>query len=139
VEYLGDFIEHHWQLCVAFVVIFVIIFIYEYITSQKQGKSLSVEQAVDQINNHDAVVIDLRSAELYKKGHIINAIRASEADFKLPKMQRYKEQPVILVCARGIESNLLAAKLYKQGFMQVMLLTGGISAWQAARLSLVKK
>jgi rhodanese-related sulfurtransferase len=138
-NHLSEFIVRHWQLATASVVMLIIIFIYEYIVSQKQAKLLSTEQAIDHINNHEAIVIDIRSAELYKQGHIIHSIRSSGADFKLPKMQRYKDKPVILVCTRGIESNLLATKLPQQGFTRVMILAGGISAWQTANLPLVKK
>lgn len=138
-DHLSEFIVRHWQLAAASVVMLLIIVIYEYLTSQKQAKLLSAEQAIDQINNHEAVVIDIRSAALYKQGHIIHSIRSSEADFKLPKMQRYKDKPIILVCAKGIESNLLATKLPQQGFTRVMILAGGISAWQTAQLPLVKK
>ncbi len=138
-DHLSEFMIRHWQLAATCVVILIIVIIYEYLASQKQAKLLSTEQAIDFINNHDAVVIDIRSADLYKQGHIIHSIRSSAADFKLPKMQRYKEKPIILVCARGIESNLLATSLPQQGFTQVMILSGGMSAWQTANLPLVKK
>ena len=94
---------------------------------------------VEQINHFSAVVIDLRPAEIFKKGHIIGAIRATEADFRLPKMHQHKDKPVILVCTRGFESQKLAPKLASQGFSQLMTLEGGISAWQTAKLPLVKK
>ncbi|PJD93068.1 MAG: sulfurtransferase [Legionella sp.] len=138
-EHVGQFINHHWQLVLAFVIIFIIVFVYEMLSLKKQGKSLSTSQAIEQINHHDAVVIDVRSAELYKKGHIIGAIRATEADFKLPKMQKYKEKPIVLVCARGIESQTFVQKLRTLGFTQPMVLAGGIEAWQAAQLPVVKK
>lgn len=138
-EHLSEYTLRHWPLMLAFAIVLICIFIYEYIIAQKQAKSLSVEQAIDAINHQSAVVIDIRSPDLYRQGHILNAIRASEADFKLPKLQRYKDKPIILVCMRGIESNLLATRLHTQGFSNVMTLTGGISAWQAAQLPLVKK
>jgi len=139
VTYLSQFINNHWQLVLAFGVILLIIFVYESLALKKQAKSLDPSQAIEQINHHNAVVVDIRAADLYKKGHIIGAIRATEADFKLPKMNKYKEKPVILVCARGLETQGLAPKIRALGFNQVMLLSGGISAWQAANLPLVKK
>ncbi|HVT63146.1 MAG TPA: rhodanese-like domain-containing protein [Legionellaceae bacterium] len=138
-DHLHQFINNHWQLVLAFVVILVIIFIHEAIAVKKQGKTLNTAQTVEQINHHNAVVIDIRSAELFKKGHIIGAIRATLADFKLPKMNQYKEKPIVLVCARGLESPALAAKLHAVGFKQVMVLGGGLAAWQAAHLPVVKK
>ncbi len=113
--------------------------VYEYYNLKKEGKALSTAQAIAQINHFSAVVIDLRPAEIYKKGHIIGAIRATEADFKLPKMQQYQDKNVILVCTRGLESQALAPKLRAQGFTHIMTLAGGITAWQTANLPLVKK
>lgn len=138
-EHVGQFINHHWQLVLAFVVILIIIFIHELLSLKKQGKTLTTSQAIEQINHYDAVVIDVRSAELYKKGHIIGALRATEADFKLPKMQKHKDKPIVLVCTRGIESQTYAQKLRALGFTQPMVLAGGMEAWQAAQLPVVKK
>jgi rhodanese-related sulfurtransferase len=139
VDNISHFASRHWQLVVAFVVIFIVLMIYEYYSLKKAGKAISTAQAIEQINHFSAVVIDLRPAEIFKKGHIIGAIRATEADFRLPKMHQHKDKPVILVCTRGFESQKLAPKLASQGFSQLMTLEGGISAWQTAKLPLVKK
>ncbi len=138
-DQVSQFVTRHWQLVVVFAVMLVIIMLYEYIMMKKQGKTISTAQAIEQINHFSAVVIDLRTAEIYKKGHIIGAIRANLDDFALPKMRQYKDTPLILVCARGVESQAASAPLRAQGFTQVMVLSGGISAWQTANLPLVKK
>jgi len=138
-EHLSQFIYNHWQLCLALVLILIFIFIHEYLELQKQGKRLTPEAAIELINHQNAVVIDLRSADLFKKGHIIDAVRAAEADFDSPKMDKYKTKPMILVCARGLQSTTLAKSLRTKGFSQPLVLTGGIAAWQAANLPLVKK
>lgn len=138
-EHLVQFTHNHWQLCLALVVILIIIFVHEYLALQKQGKTLTTEAAIELINHEHAVVIDLRTAELFKSGHIIDSIRASEADFNLPKMDKYKNKPIILVCARGVQSAALAATLRTKGFTQPMVLAGGIATWQSANLPLVKK
>lgn len=138
-EQLNQFAHNHWQLSIAFIVILVIIFVYESVLLKKQAKSLSTDAAIMLINNEQAVVFDLRTADLFKAGHIIDSIRATDADFNLPKMDKYKNKPVILVCARGTHATTLAFALRKKGFVQPMVLSGGIAAWQAANLPLVKK
>ena len=75
-EHLGQFITNHWQLWLALVIILLLIFINELLTQKKRAKELSPADAVDMINHENAVVIDLRDAELYRAGHIINAIPA---------------------------------------------------------------
>lgn len=84
------------------------------------------------------MVIDLRDPETFRKGHIIDAIRANPEDFEEQRMEKYKAKPLILVCARGLQSAQLAAKLREKGFTQPLVLAGGIAAWQAAELPTIK-
>lgn len=135
---IGQFILNHWPLWLALIVILLLIFINELQSQKKQAKALSPQAAVNLINHQDAVVIDIRDAESFRKNHIIDAIRTSEEDFQKQRMDKYKEKPLILVCARGLQSAQLAAKLREQGFSQPLVLAGGMNAWQAADLPVVK-
>ena len=91
------------------------------------------------MNHENAVVFDLRDAEAFKKGHIIHAIQAGTTEIQATKMKPYQTKPIILVCARGQQSTALGMKLRQQGYTQVFILEGGMSAWQNAGLPLVKK
>lgn len=135
---LSEFVTHHWPLWVALVIILVVIFINELISQKKRGKELTTASAVEMMNHENAVVIDIRDADAFRAGHIIDSILASAEDFNQERMNKYKSKPVIIVCAKGLQSSTLAAKLRQQGFEQPMSLTGGIAAWQAENLPLVK-
>jgi len=137
-EQLNQFIMHHWQLCAAFLGILLIIYINEWFTQKRSAVALSPQMAVEKINHEDAVIIDIRDQEAFSTGHIINAVRASAKDFEQPRMSKYKDKPIILVCPRGQQTPALANKLKSQGFSKAMVLTGGIAAWQTAGLPLVK-
>jgi rhodanese-related sulfurtransferase len=137
-EQIYQFIINHWALCLAFVGIILLIYINEWFTKSNGPKTLTPQFAVEKINHEDAVVIDLRDQEAFAAGHIINALRAGADDFDLPRMDKYKLKPVILVCSRGIQAQTLASKLKSKGFMNAMVLAGGLSAWQSAGLPLVK-
>jgi rhodanese-related sulfurtransferase len=137
-EHIGQFIINHWTLWSALLVILLLIFINEFITQKNRAKELSTASAVELINHEDAVVVDLRDQETYRSGRIINAIHAAPEDFGKPKLEKYKSKPIILVCARGLQSPALAIKLRQQGYGQVMVLSGGMAAWQSAGLPLVK-
>ncbi|MFI4918398.1 MAG: rhodanese-like domain-containing protein [Legionellales bacterium] len=137
-DQLRPFITHHWTLCLAFFVVLLLVVINELLTQKKQATELSPQAAIDKINNENAIVIDLRDSESFKKGHIIDSINASADDFALPKMNKYKDKIIILVCARGLQSKTTAAKLRTQGY-QPSILGGGITAWQGSDLPLVKK
>lgn len=127
----------HPLLCSAFVGILLLILINEFLAQRKKAKELSPQAAIDKINNQDAVVIDLRDKEAFNKAHIIHAIQAKAEDFEHPKMNKYKDKPLILVCERGVQAAQVSAKLCNLGF-QSLVLSGGITAWQNADLPLVK-
>ena len=137
-DQIGQFIINHWGLCVLLVSILILIFINERLVQKMRAKELSPQVAVALLNDDKAIVIDLRDKELYRKGHIINAIHASKEDFEQHRMDKYKTNALILVCARGTESTALASKLRAAGFSEPMVLAGGITAWQSSDLPLVK-
>ncbi|MFJ1269818.1 rhodanese-like domain-containing protein [Legionella lytica] len=136
-EQFGQFITNHWQLWLLFIVVLFLTFLNELITQKKKAKQLSPQAAVDLINNENAVVIDLRDKEAFKKGHIIDAINAKNDDFEQQKMDKYKNQPIILVCERGLHSPGFATKISAQGYKPAVL-NGGMNAWLNADLPIVK-
>lgn len=135
---LGQFITNHWGLWLALVGVLALIYINELLSQKKRAKELSAVAAVEMINHENAMVIDLREQEIFRAGHIIDAIRASADNFSEQRMEKYKKKPLILVCAKGLQSTALAMKLRELGFEQPMVLAGGIAAWQEAGLPLVK-
>jgi len=134
----SQFVVHHWPLWVAFAILLVLIIINELFALQKKAKEVSPQMAVSLINNDGAVVVDLRDKEAFKNGHIIESIQASADDFNQAKMNKYKDTPLILVCARGLQAPVVAAKIRPLGFNPVVV-RGGMSAWINANLPLIKK
>jgi rhodanese-related sulfurtransferase len=134
----SQFIMNHWGLCLGLIVILILLFINELMAKKNQASEISPQAAVALINSDDAVVFDLRDVESFRKGHIINAIRANADEFSQPKMASYKDKTLILVCARGLQSQTLAATLRGLQFSNPLVLAGGMSAWQGADLPLVK-
>jgi len=136
--HLGQFIINHWELWVALIVILLLIFINERMAQKNRAKEISPQEVVALINEDNATIFDLRDVENFRKGHIINAQRASADDFALPKMNSCKNKTIILVCANGQQSSPLAQKLRGQDFTNPLVLAGGMAAWQNADLPLVK-
>lgn len=134
---LSEFIIHHWPLWVALFILLLLVFTNEFMSQKKKAKEISPPIAVDLINNDEAIVIDVRDKEAFKNGHIIDSIQASAEDFDQNKMNKYKDKTVILTCAKGLDAPKIAAKIQLLGF-NPKVLSGGINAWQAADLPLVK-
>ena len=77
----------------------------------------------------------------FRRGHIINAVHIPEAQIEaeLPRLEKHRDQPLILVCQSGQSASRPAAKLKKAGFEKVHILAGGILGWEGASLPLTKK
>jgi len=135
-----QFVIHHWLLCGLFVVLLIFLFIEEARYKGFAG-GLSPQQVVQKINHEKVVVLDLRDTRAFEEGHIVGAVNqiAAQVEKDLSKLDKYKEQSLILVDATGQKAAALMTKLRKSGFKEVQLMTGGLSAWKKAELPLKKK
>jgi rhodanese-related sulfurtransferase len=138
-EQFITFVMQHWLLWLAFLIVLVLIIVEESRGALTGVPRISPQEATQLLNRQDAVIVDIREMPAYESGHIIGALHASIKAFddELPKLEKLKDKPIIIVCATGQESFKLANKLRKQGF-QVNILAGGLNAWRNAGLPLVK-
>lgn len=137
-EQLGHFMINHWPLWLGFFSILLLIFINELKMQNQRAKEISPAAAVDLINHKNAVIFDIRSNENFHKGHIVNAIQMTSDELLQKSLDTYLSTPLILVCERGLQSAQLATKLRKKGLTQLEVLAGGMDAWKAAGLPIVK-
>ena len=93
------------------------------------------------VNKEGAKVVDVRGKEEFKKGHIVDAINVSMADIKnnqLTALEKFKSNPIILVCNTGMTSSQAAQLLSKQGFDNLHNLKGGMTDWLAGNMPVKK-
>jgi rhodanese-related sulfurtransferase len=104
------------------------------------GKGLSPTEATIWINRRKAHVLDLRPEEAFKAGHLPGAKFANAAGLSaaIEKLKLDRKNPLILVCETGVQSRKLVSEAQKLGFVEVGTLDGGVQAWKAAALPLVK-
>ncbi len=104
------------------------------------GASISTLQATLLINQQNALVLDVREAAEYEKGHMLNArnIALGELEARSAEIEKHRAKPVIVACDDGNRSGRAATALRKRGFEQVFTLSGGIGAWRQAGLPLEK-
>ncbi len=104
------------------------------------GKGLSPTEATIWMNRRKASVLDLRSEEAFKAGHLPGAkhVPSNEIVVRIEKLKLDRKNPLILVCETGVSSRKAIAEVQKLGFAEVGTLDGGVQAWQAAALPLVK-
>jgi len=92
--------------------------------------------------NQGALLLDVRSQGEFEGGHILDArhvpqeqVAAQAAD----ALKRFKDKVVITCCESGMRSQAAARVLQAQGFTKVVNLRGGLQAWRAENLPLVKE
>ncbi len=102
---------------------------------------LSVSDAIRLQNDQDAIFIDVREANEFKNGHIIDAYSNPLSAFakNMSQLSKYKSSPVVVYCATGSRSSRACSSLKKNEFVSVYNLSGGMAAWQKANLPLVTK
>ena len=137
-QQLIEFTMNHWVLVLSFVLVGALL-IYNLLQGNKG--SLDPVGATDLINHQEAVVLDVRPAADYQKGHIINAINIPSNGFanQLNSLTKYKDRPIIVSCRSGSQSQAACHQLRKAGFENVFNLRGGILAWQNASLPVSRK
>lgn len=133
---LLEFAANHPALFIALGVI-VVLFVLNEVHGRVRGdRRLSPTDAVRLINHEDAVVVDVRGAADFKRGHILHArnIPANRIAEHEPELAKFKERPVLCYCALGSTAPQACEELRKLGFTRSYSLKGGINAWQGANL-----
>ena len=104
------------------------------------GKGLSPTEATIWMNRRKASVLALRPEAAFKAGHLPGAkhLPASQLTAGIDKLKLDRKHPLILVFETGVSSRKALAEAQKLGFAEVGTLDGGVQAWQAAALPLVK-
>ena len=120
----------------------VVMLIYSYINGMMSPvKEVSVHEMTLLINREDAVVLDTRGANEFKAGHITGARQIKPEELReknFSKLEKYKDTPIIVVCAMGNSARTVAASMTKGGFGKVNVLKGGMNAWTQAGLPVAK-
>lgn len=104
------------------------------------GKAVNTVAATQLINKRGAVVVDIRDAAEYAKGHLPQAKSAPLADLasRAAGLAKDKAVPIILVSQTGQGLGKAQAALKEAGYSETYALEGGLAAWQQAGLPVVK-
>jgi rhodanese-related sulfurtransferase len=133
-----EFIAEQWIVASALAVCIALLIRHE---SAKGGPTLSPQQLINQVNQQQAVVVDLRDASEFGQGHIVDAVNIPHAKLagRVSELASYKDRPIVLVCKMGQHSGAAGKLLGAQGFQQISRLSGGIMEWKNLQLPLITK
>ena len=136
-----EFIGNHYLLSSPWVALAVLL-VYSLVSSKfSPVKELGTHDVTLLMNKQDALVLDIRSQNEFKKGHILGAKqipaeKLNKGEFSA--LENNKDKPIIVVCAMGMTAKRTALQMLKAGFSQVSVLKGGMNAWQSANLPVAK-
>jgi rhodanese-related sulfurtransferase len=135
---LLEFTSNNPWLVLALMISFLVVAFTELRRKASGLVNIEAIEAVKLINN-DAVVIDLRSADAFSKGHIVNArnIPSDELDTKMNNLEGMKSKSIIAVCDSGAISNKAVTSFRSAGFESAYGLKGGMVGWGQAGLPVV--
>lgn len=141
-QQLQLFATNHTIMVVAWVALVIAVLLNFYKGATSKISVVDNQQATLLINNQEAVILDVRSDDEFRKGHIVESEQILPSEIKANKIQsieKYKDRAIIVVDSNGLSAQGLANALAKQGFSKVYALKDGIVGWRAANLPLVKK
>jgi rhodanese-related sulfurtransferase len=105
----------------------------------RSGSGISTAEAIQMINQRQAVWVDVRPAEQFRAGHIAQARNMPAAEVEQKAGSLPKNKPLVLVCETGRDAGRVASRLRSQGFADVSVMEGGMRAWSSANLPVTQK
>jgi rhodanese-related sulfurtransferase len=95
-------------------------------------KNVTAEEANKLIKeNKDLVILDVRTKDEYKSGHIPGAVSipVDQLPSRISELEKYIDKPVLVYCASGGRSPRAVSTLLHSKFTNIYHLSRGISTW----------
>ena len=110
----------------------------KYVMAQEDATNLTPEAFSKAISGKKVLLINVRTPEEYKAGHIPEAqnINYFEDDFQESLNKLDTLQPVYIYCRSGHRSGESVTNFKKAGFRKIYNLDGGILNWKSKKLEL---
>jgi rhodanese-related sulfurtransferase len=138
-ERLLEYITRHPFLTGGTVALALAALAYEASRARSGGESVGPMDAV-RLMNQGALLLDVRAQGEFDSGHIRDArhVPQDQVAGAGETLKKYKDKVVVACCESGMRSGAAARVLRAQGFARVVNLRGGLQAWRAENLPLVK-
>jgi rhodanese-related sulfurtransferase len=136
---LLEYVSNHPFLVGAAGLMALAVLGYELRQRAHSAASVSPGEVV-RLMNSGAVLVDVRSANQFKDGHINGArnVPGDQIAAGAAALEKLKDKTLVMCCDSGTTSGAAARKLMQQGFNQVFNLRGGLAAWRQDNLPVVK-
>lgn len=98
-------------------------------------RCINVEDAEEMLRSKDALVLDVRDVETFRRGRIEGAQHVSMANISAVINGTATERPILIYCYHGYASREYAQVFSDFGFSEVQSLDGGYEAWRKRALA----
>ncbi|MDC1311851.1 rhodanese-like domain-containing protein [Burkholderiales bacterium] len=131
-----DFISSNIWLVLAIIVSGGYLIIPKLIMGEGSKTTLGPQDLVQLINRQHATVIDLREEKEFELGSIVGSknITLNVLQQSTQGLKKFEKRPIALICGSGAKSRVAQKLLSKEGYSEVFVLSGGLSAWMQANL-----
>lgn len=104
----------------------------------KSIATISPQQLHDMLSDgEDINLIDVRTADEYRRGHVASARLITLDELSAASLEAaevfnaaWHEKPLYLMCHTGPRALIAADRLMKLGYYNLVLIEGGMQAWQ---------
>lgn len=103
-------------------------------TTRPKVQKIDVEQFDRMRQEKNTIVLDVRTPDEFKKGHVPDAVNINVDDpsFARKVSDLDKSKTYLVHCARGVRSARASGKLAKIGFEHLYDFAGGFERWKEA-------
>jgi len=138
-ERILEYITAHPFLAGGTLALALAVLAYELSRARSGGESVGPMDAVRLINQ-GAILVDVRSKAEFDAGHIRDArhLPQEQVAGAGESLKKFKDKVIVACCESGMRSSAAARALRTQGFGKVVNLRGGLQAWRAENLPVVK-
>ena len=132
--YFFEFLLTNWFLVLPLIIAIALFF---YTENSRKASKLDSQEVIFQLNNKNALLIDLRNEKEFSRGKISQAIYIGPNMENCRKeIDKISDRPVILFCQNGLKSDEFSKEL-KKSEIDVYILKGGINSWISDGLPLL--
>jgi len=136
---LLDYFTNHPLLAGAAALLTFLVLGYELRQRGTGGATVAPHEAIRMMNS-GAVLVDLRSANQFKDGHIVGArnVPGDQLAADAKALERLAGKSLVLYCDNGATTQAALRTLARAGAKDVFSLRGGLAAWKQENLPVVK-
>jgi rhodanese-related sulfurtransferase len=136
---LLDYSTNHPFLAGGLLLAILVVIAYEIRQRGAAAFTVAPNEAI-RLANSGAVLVDLRSANQFKDGHIAGAknLPGDQIAADPKALEKLADKTVVLYCDNGMTTAAAQRTLARAGAKDVFSLRGGLAAWKQENLPVVK-